>query len=741
MSPGRAKHPHASAPFPSKEDVLKFIESSSSEVTKREIARAFNIRGDDRIALKRLLREMREEGLFGKRRNRRLHKIGKLPPVAVVEIREIDIDGETIARPVEWPLDANDSTPPPTILMAPSRGPTGALGIGDRVLARLKPVGDGQYEGTALRRVEADRREVLGVIQIRGSTVKIIQTEKKARRELTVDTEDTQGATHGELVLAELLPGRRGRMGPGRARVKERLGRGDEPRSASLIAIHTHDIPHEFDAATLAEAAKAQPVSLENRTDLRDLPLITIDPADARDHDDAVWAEPDETPDNKGGWHVIVAIADVAHFVRPGTALDRTAFLRGNSAYFPDQVVPMLPEELSADLCSLKVGVDRPSFAAHLWFDKDGVLIRHRFERALVRIAGNLHYRQVQNALDGTPDEASAALARSVISPLHGAFKARLKERAAREPLNISVPEKQIMLDAEGRVASIQDRITLDAHRLVEEFMIATNVAAAETLEHKRSVCMYRVHEAPSPAKLDALREFLESLGYNLTKGQRLQPFHFNRILARAADTPHIRTLNTVVLRSQSQAFYGPSNLGHFGLSLDRYAHFTSPIRRYADLVVHRALIRALDLGPDGLLGETEERLEEIGEHISVTERRAMAAERDATDRYMAAYMKEHIGAQFEGAISGVTRFGLFVSLAESGAEGLVPIRTLSDDYYRHDEARHALIGERTGRRFGLGDDVTVRLAEAEPLTGATRFELLYDAAPARRRSKRKRRA
>lgn len=738
MSPGKARHPHASTPFPSKEDVLKFIEASSSEVTKREIARAFNIRGDDRITLKRLLREMRDEGLFGKRRNRKLHKIGKLPPVAVVEIREIDIDGETIARPVEW----DDSAPLPTILMAPSRGPTGALGIGDRVLARLKPLGDGQYEGSALRRLEADSKEVLGVIRIRGSSVKIIQTEKKARHELTVDSEDMQGAEDGELVLAELLPGRRGRMGPGRARVKERLGRGDEPRSASLIAIHTHDIPHEFDAATLAEAANAQPVTLENRTDLRDLPLITIDPEDARDHDDAVWAEEDETSDNKGGWHVIVAIADVAHFVRPGTALDRSAFLRGNSAYFPDRVVPMLPEELSADLCSLKVDVDRPSFVAHLWFDKDGELIRHRFERALVRIAGNLHYRQVQNALDGTPDEATAPLARSVISPLHSAFKARLKERGKREPLNISVPEKQITLDADGRVAEIRDRITLDAHRLVEEFMIATNVAAAETLENRRSVCMYRVHEAPSPAKLDALREFLESLGYNLAKGQRLQPMHFNRILARAADTPHIRTLNTVVLRSQSQAFYGPGNLGHFGLSLDRYAHFTSPIRRYADLIVHRALIRALDLGPDGLAPETEERLGEIGEHISVTERRAMMAERDATDRYMAAYMKEHIGAQFEGAISGVTRFGLFVSLAENGAEGLVPIRTLNDDYYRHDEARHALIGERTGRRFGLGDGVTVRLAEAEPLTGATRFELLYDAAPARQRgSKRKRRA
>lgn len=740
MSPGKAKPPHASTPFPSKEDVLKFIEDSPGEVTKREITRAFNIRGDARVALKKLLREMKEEGLFGKRRNRKLHVPGKLPPVAVVEIREIDIDGETIARPVEWDGD----TPPPTILMAPARGATGALsgalGIGDRVLARLNAIDDGQYEGSVLRRLESDRGEMLGVVQRRGSRVTLIPTEKKTRREMTIDPEDTQGAEDGELVLAALVPGRRGKMGPGQARVKERLGRGDEPRSASLIAIHTHDIPHEFDAATLAEAAGAQDAPLANRVDLRDIPLITIDPEDARDHDDAAWAEPDQAPDNKGGWHVIVAIADVAHFVRPGTALDKTAFLRGNSVYFPDRVVPMLPEELSADLCSLKVGVDRPSFVAHLWFDKDGNLIRHRFERALVRIAGNLNYRQVQNALDGTPDEPSGVLFESVILPLHNAFKARLREHAKREPLDISVPEKQITLDADGRVASVTDRITLDAHRLVEEFMIATNVAAAETLERKRSVCMYRVHEAPSPEKLASLREFLDSLGYSLAKAQRLLPMHFNRILARAADTPHIRTLNTVVLRSQSQALYSPANLGHFGLSLNRYAHFTSPIRRYADLIVHRALIRALGLGSDGLSPETEGRLEEIGEHISVTERRAMMAERDATDRYMAAYLKEHIGSQFDGSISSVTRFGLFVSLAESGADGLVPMRSLSDDYYRHDEAQHALIGERTGRRFGLGEAVTVRLAEANPVTGATRFELLYDALPSRRGGKRKRR-
>lgn len=737
MTSKKPKKSKKSVPFPTKEEILRFVAEASDEVGKREIARAFNIRGNDRVALKQLLHNMTDEGLFHKRRKRRVAHPDRLPSVAVVEITGVDIDGDVLARPANWEGDGN----PPTIVMTPSHGPAGALGAGDRVLTRLKRLEDGHYVGQAMRRLDQVRREILGVYFKADGRGRIVPTDKKVRSEPTVDERDSKGAKHGELVLARLIPGgRRGLGGSRSAQVTETLGRGDQPRSASLIAIHTHDLPHEFDSATLSEAENAKPVELGARDDLRDLALITIDPADARDHDDAVWAEPDTDEKNPGGWHVIVAIADVAHYVRPRSALDKTAYLRGNSVYFPDQVVPMLPEGLSNGLCSLKAGVDRPCLAAHLWLNSGGEITKHTFVRGLMRTAANLHYGQVQSAIDGKPEGDAEPLLDPVIRPLYDAYRARLKERKHREPLDLNLPEKKIELNAEGHVTGLHERERLDAHRLVEEFMIAANVAAAETLERLQMPCMYRVHEAPSPEKLTALREFLDSLGQGLAKAQRVEPRHFNRILQRVADTPVEQTVNTVILRSQSQALYTPMNLGHFGLSLNRYAHFTSPIRRYSDLLVHRALISGLKLGEDGLDPDSEGRFSDLGEHISVTERRAMTAERDATDRYIAGYMKDRIGGQFDATISGVTRFGLFVTLIESGAEGLVPMRDLGDDYYRHDEAQHALIGERSKRRFTLGDAVRVRLREAEPLSGALRFELLYDAGRNQRGARRPRR-
>lgn len=736
MTSKKPKKSKKSVPFPTKEEILRFIADAPGEVGKKEIARAFNIRGNDRIALKQLMREMADEGLFHRRRRRRVSHPDRLPSVAVVEITGVDTDGEVLAKPANWEGDGR----PPTVIMAPSRGPAGALGRGDRVLTRLKRLADGHYIGEAMRRLDTVQREILGVYFKREGRGRIVPTDKKVRNEPSVDERDSKGAKHGELVLAELIPSSGRGMGGRSARITETLGRGDSPRSASLISIHTHDIPHEFDAQTLREADDAKPVELGSRTDLRDLPLITIDPIDARDHDDAVWAEADQDTKNRGGWHVIVAIADVAHYVRPRGAIDKTAYLRGNSVYFPDQVVPMLPEVLSNGLCSLKAGVDRPCMAAHLWLNRNGDIVRHSFVRGLMRTAANLHYGQIQAAIDGQSDDETGPLVDPVIRPLYEAYEARLLERQKREPLDLNLPEKKIELDDSGRVVALQERVRLDAHRLVEEFMIAANVAAAETLERLQMPCMYRVHETPSPEKLTALREFLESAGQGLAKAQRIEPRHFNRILQRVADTPVENTVNTVILRSQSQAFYSPKNLGHFGLSLSRYAHFTSPIRRYSDLLVHRALISGLNLGDDGLDPDAEGRFADLGEHISVTERRAMLAERDAVDRYIAGYMKDRIGGQFEAVISGVTRFGLFVTLSETGAEGLVPMRDLGDDYYRHDEAQHALIGERSLRRFTLGDAVTVRLREAEPLSGALRFELLYDRAQSRRGARRPRR-
>jgi ribonuclease R len=501
-------------------------------------------------------------------------------------------------------------------------------------------------------------------------------------------------------------------------RVVERIGSTDSPKAISLIAIYENDIPFDFSDAAVAAAESMGPADPEGREDLRDIPLVTIDGADAKDFDDAVWAAPDDAKDNAGGFKLIVAIADVAHYVRGGQALDKAAKQRGNSVYFPDRVVPMLPEALSNGWCSLRPHEDRGCLAAEMRIDRDGRLIDRRFRRGLMRSQARLTYEQVQAARDGTPDDTTAPLVERVIAPLYDAFAALLRNREARGTLDLDIPEKQVVVDADGEVTGIVARDRLDAHRLIEEFMICANVAAAQVLEEKQQPCMYRVHESPDPDKIDSLKQTLETFGLNVAKDQIGHPSSFQRILEKVRGTPEAPMVNQLILRSQSQAYYSPDNLGHFGLALPRYAHFTSPIRRYADLLVHRALISGLKLGDDGLAPGEGERFEEIGEHISATERRAQAAEYDAIDRFTAAFLSEHVGARFTGRINGVTRFGLFVTLRESGADGLVPIQTLPEDWYHHDAQAHCLVGERHGRIFSLGDTVEVTLAEADSMTG-----------------------
>jgi ribonuclease R len=493
------------------------------------------------------------------------------------------------------------------------------------------------------------------------------------------------------------------------------------------VLFRSRGIPVDFSHDALAQAERAGPVSVEGRVDLRDTPLVTIDGADARDFDDAVWAEPDGDASNPGGWHLLVAIADVAHYVRPGDPLDKAAGERGNSTYFPDRVVPMLPEAISNGWCSLRPAEERGCMAVHIWIDAHGNKLRHRFVRGVMRSAARLTYEQVQAAADGRPDELTAPIVQSTITPLYGAYRLLLAARIARGALDLDLPERQVIIGDHGHIDRIVPRARLDSHKLIEEFMIAANVAAAETLEEKRTACMYRVHDAPAPDKIDSLREFLGSLGYKLAKGQVLRPKHFTQILDKAAGTPHAQLVSQVVLRSQAQAVYSPHNIGHFGLALRRYAHFTSPIRRYADLLVHRALVSALRFGPDGLPAGAEAAFENIGEHISMTERRSDAAERDAQDRFVAAFLAARVGASFAGRISGVTRFGLFVTLDDTGADGLVPIRTLPADYYAHEEARHRLVGRSSGRVYALGDTVEIRLAEADAITGGLVFELLEE--------------
>lgn len=720
------KKPSASR-LPSRDDILKFVTETPGKIGKREIARAFGITGADRIGLKRTLKELTEEGLITKGAGRKMRRPGTLPSVAVLDISHRDADGELIAKPAKW--DGDEA--PPDIVIVPQergRGPATPAGLGDRVLARLTKMtahgpADYPYEGRIIRRIGRGAETVLGIFRKGPSGGRLIPVDKRARDELTVAEADKGDARDGDLVRAETLPGPR--YGLKRARIRESLGKGDDQQSISLIAIHTHGIPDHFPDSVIAAAEQANPVDPENRTDLRDLPLITIDPPDARDHDDAVWAAPDEDPKNPGGWVVIVAIADVAAYVTPGSLLDVEARKRGNSTYFPDRVVPMLPERLSTDLCSLKDGQDRPCLAVRMVFDKTGHKRGHTFLRAMMRSVASLTYGQVQAALDGRPDAITQPLLGPVLRPLWTAYTALAAARDARGPLALDLPEYKIDLAPDGTIKAIRRAERFETMRLIEEFMIQANVSAAETLEAKKSPLIYRVHDAPSREKLVALSEFLVTLGLKFAKGQTIRPEHFNRILEHARETEHAQMISDVVLRSQSQAIYAPDNLGHFGLNLRRYAHFTSPIRRYADLIVHRALISANGFGADGMTGNEIKELHDIADHISQTERRAMLAERESTDRYIASFLANRIGATFDGRIAGVTRFGLFVRLADTGADGIVPISSLDDDYYIHDESAHALIGERTGLTYRIGDPVTVRLEEAVPVTGGMRFALL----------------
>jgi ribonuclease R len=701
--------------LPDKDALLAWIRENPRQSSKRDIARAFGLRGDQRVALKAMLRDLTEAGHIQRGEGRRHAPPGHLPPVAVMVGDRVDDDGALTARPQSW----TGEEPPPLVEVVPREGEP-ALGPGDRFLAKLAPIredGALRYEARLIRKLNAGPRRALGVFRLTDGGGRVASLDKGGD-EMRVEPGDVAGAQDGELVSVEAVGSPR--MGLRRVRVIERLGDPSAPKSVSLIAIHQHGLPVAFSDAALAEAEAAQPAPTEGREDLRALPLLTIDPADARDHDDAVCA----VAEPNGGFTVWVAIADVAHYVRPGSALDRDARRRGNSAYFPDRVVPMLPERLSADLCSLHEGVDRPVLAVAMRLGADGERRDCRFVRGVMRSAASLTYAQAQGVADGAEHPLAAP-----VRTLFAAYAAAAKARDRRQPLDLDLPERRVELDAEGSVTSVAFRERLEAHRLIEEFMVQANVCAAETLERKRRPLIYRVHEEPAPEKLEALREQVETVGLTLAKGQVMTPAQLNRLLAAARGGEHAEMINLSVLRAQTQAYYAPRNFGHFGLALRSYAHFTSPIRRYADLVVHRALIAAHGFGPaphlDGQAPEEAEALEETAQAISRTERRAMEAERDTTDRYLAAYLADRRGATFEGRVSGVARFGLFVKLDDTGADGMIPIGSIGHEYWRFDPDAQTLTGERSGRRIAPGMAATVRLVEADPVAGALRFELL----------------
>ncbi|WP_234854974.1 ribonuclease R [Paracoccus everestensis] len=704
------------AQIPSKEQIMEWVADNPDANSKRDIAKAFGIKGAERIELKRLLKELEAEGQL-ERRRRHYQDAERLPLVTVLELLPPDGSGDLFARPLEWQGEG----PMPRIHYAP-RDTDPALGRGDRFLGRLVEVQgeDYQYQARLIRRITAAPHRITGIFRKEAEGGHIVPIDKGQDREWRVRPDATQGAQNGELVQAEQV-GPKGRLGLPMARIIDRLGDPSAPRAVSLIAIHQHGIPDDFPDAVIAEAEGAKPATMKGREDLRDLPLVTIDPSDARDHDDAVAAHIEED----GGATIWVAIADVAHYVTPGSALDREAWLRGNSTYFPDRVVPMLPEALSADLCSLHEGVDRPVIAVRMRLDAQGNKIGHNFHRGMMNSRASLAYEQAQAAADGNPDAQTEPLLDSVIRPLWHAYALLKDARARRQPLDLDLPERRIELTQDGRVKAVNFRERFDAHRLIEEFMVLANVAAAEELTRRQRPLLFRVHEEPSLAKIDALREVAQASGFTLAKGQVLHTSHLNRLLAQSEGTDFDELINISTLRSMTQAYYHPENFGHFGLALKSYAHFTSPIRRYSDLVVHRALISGHGWGKDGLSGQDLDRLSETATHISETERRSMAAERDTTDRYLAAYLAERVGTEMTGRISGVQKFGAFIKLDETGADGLLPIRAIGQEYFHFDPDAQMLIGSDTGLEIGLGQRVTVRLAEAIPMTGGLTLDLL----------------
>jgi ribonuclease R len=727
----RPKTAAAASALPSRDDIVAFLRTAKGKVGKREIVRAFNIQNADKIWLKQMLKDLEADGVV-ERRGRTMHKAGRLPPVVLADIVSRDADGELIAEPAEWSGEDGGKAPQ-IVVVAGRKARPGApvAGVGDRALIRVEPTredGGPAYSGRVMKIIAKKASQIIGVFRaVPEGGGRLIPVEKRSQgREIAIAPGDEGGAQEGDLVAVTTV--KAGRLGLTYAKVRERLGSLATEKAVSMVAIHVHGIPHVFGPATLKEAESARPAGPEGREDWRDLPLITIDPADAKDHDDAVHAAPDTDPDNPGGFVLTVAIADVSAYVRPGSAMDREALERGNSVYFPDRVVPMLPERISNDLCSLRPHEDRPAIAVRMVVGADGRKKRHGFHRILMRSHAKVSYQQAQAAIDGRTDEVTAPILDTILRPLWDSYACVRQARDAREPLDLDLPERKIVLKADGTVDRVMVPERLDAHRLIEEFMILANVAAAEALEKARVPLIYRAHDEPSLEKMRALGEVIASIGQKAPQAGALRPSVFNRLLRSLAGSEHEIFVNEVVLRTQAQAEYAAENYGHFGLNLRRYAHFTSPIRRYADLVVHRALVRAFGLGEGALPADTtKEQLAEVAASISVAERRAMAAERETIDRLIAQFLADQIGATFDGRISGVTKGGMFVKLFETGADGFIPAATIGDDYYRYDEARHALTGDRTGESYRLGDEVRVKLVEAAPVAGALRFEIVSE--------------
>lgn len=710
MTPPPKADPHAARearkyerPIKSREFILAHLEERNTPLSLEQLASDLGLNDEvDLEALRRRLNAMERDGQLVRNRRGRYGVVSKMNLVR----------GRVIGHPDGFGFLVPDDGSDDVFLTARHMRP---VLHGDRVLARLIGADRrGRREGALVEVLERNTHEVVGRYYVEGGLGFVVASNKRIAHEIVIPPDQSGGAIEGQIVVAVITEQPSMHSQPV-GRVVEILGDRMAPGMEVEIAIRSHELPDRWPNEVEREAAAfAQDVTSEaiaGREDLRDVPLVTIDGDDAKDFDDAVYCERDGR-----GWRLLVAIADVSAYVRPGSPLDEEARLRGNSVYFPGHVIPMLPEALSNHLCSIRPLVDRLCMVCEMRIGANGQIRSHRFFSAVMRSHARLTYDEVARILESEDDEAAARHGALVphLRNLHKLYQVLLKAREKRGAIDFDSNETRIVFEEGRKIARIVPVQRNDAHRLIEHCMIAANVAAAEFLLERELPALYRTHPGPDPQKLDDLRSFLGGFGLKLGGGDRPEPRDYARLLKEVAERPERHLIETVLLRSLAQAMYGAENTGHFGLALEAYTHFTSPIRRYPDLLVHRAIRHALEGGNAEDFIYTPSEMQSIGDHCSMTERRADEATRDATDWLKCEYMMHEVGGEFDGIITGVTSFGLFVELDDIYVQGLVHITNLGDDYYHYDPIRQLLYGERTGAQYRLSDRMRVKVARVD---------------------------
>ncbi len=687
-------------PIPSREYILEQLAQSGVPLDMDELAKQLDMRGEEElIALRRRLNAMERDGQLVRNRVGALCRVNKKDLIV----------GRVIGHPDGFgflkPDDGGDD-----LFLTPRQ--MRSVLHDDRIVARVVGIDHrGRREGAVVEVLERGNRRVVGRLYLESGLGFVQPDNKRLHQEIVIPEGQWNGAGHGQMVVAEIMEQPTKRTQPV-GRIVEVLGDHMAPGMEIELAIRTHELPVEWPKQVKKEVKglgkEVDEAAKEGRVDLRGLPLVTIDGADARDFDDAVYCERKEK-----GWRLLVAIADVSSYVDLGTALDEEARLRGNSVYFPDRVIPMLPEVLSNGLCSLNPKVDRLCMVCELYIGKDGAIQRSRFFEGVMCSHARLTYDEVAAML--VENDAGLQKRHKALLPnlreLYRLYKVLHGARAKRGAIDFDTTETRIIFNEEKKVERIVPVVRNDAHRLIEECMLAANVAAARLLLRKKLQALYRIHEPPQQEKLSDLREFLAGLGLRLSGGDKPQAADYAKLLKAVKKRPEVHLIQTVLLRSMTQALYSSENSGHFGLAFPAYTHFTSPIRRYPDLVVHRALKHLINGGTAEDFDYSQPQLQGLGEHCSSTERRADEATRDAIDWLKCEYMMDRVGESFDGIITSVNSFGLFVELNEIYVDGLIHITALENDYYHFDPVNHRLTGERSGGTFRLGDPIRVRLA------------------------------